>query len=266
MHENLKFSIKLSESIKPFHDGTTFNPIEDKNRIADWQAIFSGYDYNTQYLIYTKFIGNKLTKDSFEVNKVQLFIQNYTGNETIGFINHKKPSAFFEETKFVNEDPKDPENDIRLPAGKKRRFKIKVGLQAFNNNLINDDVKKYNNEDSFVINNGDILEINTFFTPANPEASNIYDATNRNKSFYVDEKFMERIGEDIKITDSGAQKLLELNELGLISNEHLDAALAEKKEYFKTVISNTKKNTDSMKALFGRVYPCIPKNSIFYVD
>ena len=69
MHENLKYTVSLDESIKKYSENIISDPMEDKFRVADWQAIYSGFDYNTHYLIYAKFIGQKKRAVSLKLKR-----------------------------------------------------------------------------------------------------------------------------------------------------------------------------------------------------
>jgi len=253
MHENLKFSIILDKNIKEFESMSSiqnqFNNSAEKAKISDWQAIYSQNNYGTQYLIYCKFIGDKLTDTSFKIKKIQLFLQNYDGSISIGFNDY----VSFKELIMTSDDPDN--KDPRFKSKNRKKYKLTLGLEAFKieKNYI------YKNVD-IVINKGDLLSSESFFTPALTNLSLIYNQESINNSNFVDPEFMKRIGDDIFITETGYDKLLALNTLGLINN----------KELFNTgikidgeqTIETYKKN----KAILGRKYPCVPRNSIFYIQ
>jgi hypothetical protein len=263
MHENLKYTINLDKNIKKYSETSMPDPIEDKYRLADWQAIYSGFDYNTHYLIYAKFIGQKNKQSGeFEVEKTQLYIQNYDGPVSIGF-----NSKF---AKIMNSDcvpDSDPDHDIRLK--KRTRFKLGVCLEALKNNSNFECCVEHINPIS--IKEGDILDVTTLFTPANSTFTNIFNSNSINEASFVDEKFMKRIGSEIFITKEGEEDIINLYYLKIINKLQLENAgiqvpnininqIKDKNEFLNKLYIQI----ETIKFL-GRKFPCIPRGSVFQI-
>jgi hypothetical protein len=263
MHENLKYTINLDKNIKKYSETSMPDPIEDKYRLADWQAIYSGFDYNTHYLIYAKFIGQKNKQSGeFEVEKTQLYIQNYDGPVTIGF---NSKYAEIMNSGYVSDN--DPDHDIRLK--KRTRFKLGVCLEALKNNSNFECCVEHINPIS--IKEDDILDVTTLFTPANSTFTNIFNSSNINEAKFVDEKFMKRIGSDIFITDQGKSGIIDLYQLGILNKSQLENAgipvpkidsnqIKDKKQFLNKVLRQIEE-----KKFFGKTFPCIPRGSVFQI-
>lgn len=270
MHENLKYSVKLTDKIKPYINGTMINPVEDKFRLADWQAIYSGFDYSTHYLIYVKFIGKKQKDNSFKVDKTQVYIQNYDGAVSIGI--NPKFVKIIDDGKVTNT----PDVDIRYPE--RNRFVLFICLEAFNNK--NNFECCVDHVDPIIIKQNDILDVETSFSPANSTFTNIFNNESINEAKFVDEKFMKRLGSDVFITKNGEKQLNILYDLSIISEEdlrHTGLRIPEKTTERNAVENETtekgvakrekehfRKSFEKIKLLtLGRVHPCIPRGSIF---
>lgn len=249
MHENLKYTFRLDESIKAFEtfDGKNPNDINDKAEIADWQPIYANNHYGTQYFIYAKLIGQPVN-EGFQVNKTQIYLQNYSGCVSIGlngYAAHQNQHPL---------DSADPDNDPRFPT--RSRHKLTIGLEGLKMDSIVDTLSLA----PFVIKHGDVLMIQPIFTPAKPELSHIFEEERFHTSSFVDDLFMERMGDDIFISDTGASLLIDLYELNLVSRlDLLNAGINVNDETFMNKTANYKK-----VALLGKHYPCIPMYSICY--
>lgn len=254
MHENLKFNVTLDENIQDFEslDSITnqFDNVIEKAKISDWQSIYSENDYGTQYLIYAKFLGKKINNTSFKINKIQLFIQNYDGSITLGF--NKNFNFFFKPIELDHID-----NDPREKYKNRKKYLLGVALEAFkmedHNTNLDVDV---------IINEGDLLVTESFFTPAITNLSRIFEKDHIKKSNFVDPKFMKRIGDDIFITDEGYKKLHDLHGIGLITEKQFLGTgfhLMDNESIEKV------KNLPNKLLITGRKYPCIPRNSIFSI-
>jgi hypothetical protein len=246
MHEHLKYSIKLNENFKayvrPSARPNQMNSTEIREIESDWQSIYAGNDYGTHYLIYAKFIGKKLPKKGYQLNRVQIYLQNYSGNISIGLTEH----VFFECLNRVDDDYEDPERDPRYPG--RRRFQLTVGMQGFkSDSYFNSNVECLG--ESIVINSNDILYVEPFFLPIENDLTEIFNPCNRRNAKFIDEKFLERIGEDIIVSPIGKDRLRMLNEMGFIDDDKLELIEIDKRPNFERK---------------GKEYPCTPRNSIFY--
>jgi len=251
MHENLKFTLKLDENISKFDKfkGKDPNSKEDRAEISDWQAIYASNQYGTHFLIYAKFIGKK-DKSIFKVETIQLYLQNYSGPVTIGFV----PHASIEEIPIKDEDP---DNDPRFEARKK--YFLQVSLKAH---------CKENRTHSFIpktpieLTDNSIIMTSPVYVPINPAISKIFDPENRENSLFVDELFMERMGSNIIISEIGKIRLLELYYLNkdIVTKENLknagiDVDLNSTQQFTDSPLSNYELNIASART---PRYPCIP--------
>lgn len=238
MHENIKFTVKLSQAIAPIKknelirlEPIDFSPKDDsepneiqidlKNQISDWQPIMSDIKYGTHHTLYAKFQGTKKQMDSedyFELQGIQLYLQNFTGPISIGFNDAK--IQIKEEELVVNSR----DLDIRFP--KRKQFILSVGLAGLANHLddflrIDEDefrradLPKEDNklfEHPLMLRDGDTLHVDAWFSPAAPAITRIYDGRNALKDTpIVDEIFMERLGEDVVVSKIGLVKLKWIN-------------------------------------------------------
>ncbi len=201
MHENLKYNLKLDEGIAAFETlNISESPTnEEKAQIADWQPIFSETNYGTHYLIYAKFLGKKIDKDEFQVNKVQLYLQNFSGGVTIGLTGKVD---FFQSAK----DASDPDyNDPRYPN--RQKYKIQIGLQGMTTNHV---LEHFQPQTDIVLKTGDIVQAEAFFIPVDSGISKIFDPDDMTNCCFVDEIFMERNGDEIFVTSIGETRLRDL--------------------------------------------------------
>ncbi|WP_299210290.1 hypothetical protein [uncultured Dokdonia sp.] len=242
MHENIKHTLSLNENIVAKSDDTDIfsKDLKHKSEVADWQSIYADLVYGTHFFIYAKFIGSS-RENYFNVNKIQLYLQNYTGPVSIGF------TGYFDIDVISNIDSKDPDKDNRFPD--RNKIMIEVGLQGFNmeKNFIeidNLDIDIYH---------WDVLVTESVFIPIKSELTKIYDIVNIKKASYVDEIFMERMGEDIQISTLGKQNLSKLVNRQLISNTQLKSTGAD--------LNLNKTSDDSTPKGFD--IPCKPRNTYF---
>lgn len=157
MHQELTFTCNLNEPEK-------------------WQPICSEVKYGTHYLIYAKFTA-KEKKGKCEVEKIDLWLQNYTGAVTMGIANASIPewgttrdgaSEMFILTVKVKALLFNPGFEIKVPKGK------------------------------LVLGKKDELETNVFVVKNdNPVLLDNTNRDTRNRAIFVDEEFYIRDGEDI---------------------------------------------------------------------
>jgi hypothetical protein len=249
MHENLKYTLKLDENIKEFEQFEDKKP-QDKNdraEISDWQAIFAGNNYGTHYLIYARFLGKKVgTK--FKVSKIQLYIQNYSGQVSVGFVDHDD----------IEEIPigiKDPDTDPRFPNRKK--FKLSLAVQGLNSKKITHSFKPKNIE----LSTSDIIMTDTFVVPIDSDISKIYSKKKRASSSFVDEMFMGRMGSNVFVTETGKDELFRIHLLNkkLVTEKNLKDAGVDEKSYKNFT---AKPITSKFSIVDTPRYPCIPIYSI----
>ena len=261
MHENIKYTVRLSEETKPYEpDRTVFpTPKDRKDSVADWQSIYAAIDHDTHYFIYAKYIG-ELDDSSglFKVNIAQFYLQNYSGGVTIGIakaeMDHTpyKDYTGLDESQLPDEE-KDPDNDqLRYP--KRKKFYTKFTLNSFNNkNFVEIKDPKVRDPKSgehkpLIIKKGDLLQASSQFNPAPNHISRIFESHEEMQgALYVDEHYQEREGDWIGLSSQGVANLFDLG----IQDQATSLANA-----MSTIgVSNQPK---------GRPHPCKPENSIFY--
>ncbi|WP_340157370.1 hypothetical protein [uncultured Maribacter sp.] len=251
MHENLKFTLKLDEKISKFDKfkGKDPNSKEDRAEISDWQAIYASNQYGTHFLIYAKFIGKK-ENSIFKVETIQLYLQNYSGPVTIGFV----PHASIEEIPIKDEDP-----DIDPRFEKRKKYFLQVSLKAV---CRKQPTYSFNPKTSIELSDNSIIMTSPIYVPANPNLTKIFDPENRKDSLFVDEMFMERMGSNIIISEIGKTRLLELYYLneGFVTKENLkdagiDVDLNSTQQFTDSPFSNYELNIASART---PRYPCIP--------
>jgi hypothetical protein len=245
MHENIKYTAVLDKKIKPVKNNKDLSidtSIPSKEELADWQCIFADYVYGTHFFVYAKFIGTN-SGSSFEVTKIQLYLQNYSGPVSLGF------------TSFINMSEmtmprEDPDNDDRPPT--KKKYSLEFGLRGMNmgNNFIELDT-------SLLLNDHDIIVSEPIFSPINNSVTKIFDSLNHNLADYVDELFMARVGEDIVITEEGRARIEKLVAFGHFNGdeEKINDLLAKTKA--------NKINSGNLSVLENKniKWPCKPRNS-----
>ena len=262
MHENIKFTVRLSDKIKPLSDPAHLKLEKDdineeiKFSIADWQSVFSDVKYGTHFFVYGKFIGSKVA-EGFKISKIQLYLQNYTGSVTIGFDGAPrfKKSIIFEGD-ASSDEPENPDVDkLRYPD--RTKYLLSLRLRGLNTNNLVENVSDFPND--LIIKDGDILETQINFNPVDPQLSRIYDSAEVMRDTpFVDELFMERVGEDVVVSESGIKGLLKL---GLFN----DAASLVERGVTATTTENSKVviKEDVPK---GISFACKPVNTIFHFD
>lgn len=249
MHENLKYTLKLDENIKEFKEFEGKDPSKKKDRaeISDWQAIYAGNSYGTHYLVYARFIGKK-DNCKFKVEKIQLYIQNYSGKVSIGFVEHDN----------IEEIPigvNDPDIDPRFPDRKK--FKLDLAVQGLNSKKITHSFEPK----GIVLSTSDIIMTDIFVAPIDSDISKIYDKKNRAKSVYVDELFMGRMGSNVFVTEAGKDELFRIHLLNnkIVTEKNLKQADVDKDEYKNHQYNHI---TSNFSIVDTPRYPCIPIYSI----
>lgn len=301
MHENIKFTICLSSETVgiaeneialvrtyPMKDptvGSRYTPVDRaiKQKIGDWQPIYSDVDYGTDHTIFAKFIGttghqevdDPSEKDSkrkrkipgFLIHEIQLYLQCWKGPVSLGF-NHQK--ALIEAP--MRREPDDEDGDTRFPE--RDEHNIIIGLEglksSLSDNFMVDPTKFYlenkkgyehlSEKNALFIKSGDTLVVNTWFSPARPCFSKIFETPSEIKnSPFVDQKFMKRLGDDIGVTAKGYLELERIrDEYEMITQDQLDAAHANRIERIDKM---TLKQSD------GRAFPrpCEDRNSRFVI-
>lgn len=257
MHENIKYTVRLTDKIVSYNNRTSLRTRNNDlvSQIKNWQSIFADVSYNTHYHIYAKFIGKRGKKEGFDLNKIQLYIQNYTGMISIGYNGYYK----FKLSKI--EDPADEDYREKNITGRYRqRVVLTIGTEAFQiENQIISDSKYCKNK---TIYEGDVLTTDVIFTPANPDLSKIYNKDNFHESEFVDEKFMERSGDQVRISVSGEAKLRDLEMRGIISELDLKNAGINK----NSDESNNKLNLFYDIERKGFKVKCKPINTYFTIE
>lgn len=269
MHENLKYTIRLDQKIKEFisFDALRQNTIQAKEQIGDWQPVYCDIKYGTHYFLYAKFIGAK-DGDEFVLEKIQLYIQNYSGPVSIGF------NGYINLEPLEEMDNEDPDRDPRYKN--RTKYYLNIGLEGLKmENKTQDYPKKDVEKLNVRLKQGDILVTQPFFSPVDPNLSQIYNSNNLNNSNFVDEIFMERVGEDIIITEEGQDALTLLYHLDLVSEENLSAAgIMMDSEHVKAKLSDFKMYEESSGITFHKAYgeskgitfACRPENSFFQIN
>ena len=242
MHENIKYTLTLDKSIKPLaKPGDLQDPQNaDRASVGDWQCIFGEYLYSTHFFVYAKLLGTNKGNE-FHVNRVQLYLQNYKGSVSMGFTNDL-------EIHPVPIDPQDPENDDRHPG--KTRYEISFGLKGFNkkNNFVEVSLKN-----PLKLKDYDVIKAKPIYSPISSTISRIFEDDINNTDF-VDELFMERIGEDVIISDEGRYRLRMLKAYGY------DKQSLKLLDNSKISLVTKKANNYSEEK--GLLFPCQPFNTM----
>ncbi len=248
MHENIKYTLSLDEKIEPLRSREDLkNPAAaPRGSVGDWQSIFAETIQHTHFFVYAKLIGKK-EGETFRVKKIQLFVQNYKGSVTYGFTGLDDLDI-----KQVTIDANDPEHDPRHPNKTKYELSFGVGALRSSINCVEKDV-------DVVFKNYDIIQATPIFSPAENEISQIFeDDDKRRNTNYADPLFMQRVGEDVKITDEGYARLELLGESGF------DNAI-------QSQVSNLLSHKNTIKSLteiefLGLKYPCQPRNTMIKIQ
>lgn len=257
MHENIKYTINLSEETVPFDSFDDLEPaatdLEAKKRIGDWQCLFSDHRYGTQYMVYGKFIGN-MVSGGFHASQLQLYLQNYSGAVSMGFHLSKYTTIISETVGFGDHD-----YDPRYPN--RKRYKLRFALQGMVDskdrwlipNAINDEL---------IIRSGDVLESQAVLTPIDPSLTKIFEGEEAMKTAaFVDPEFMDRLGEDVFVTLDNMERLYDLN------NENPDLVPStDLIRGFGIDPAENVKALDTLTSIKGRPNPCIPVFSIFKIS
>ncbi len=213
MHENLKYTVRLDSSITECAD------IKDTESlgIKDWQPIFADQEYGTFYFLYAKLLGEKEEDgNSFTVQKIQLYLQNFEGEVTIGL----KGKAYFysQELDFADVDP-------RYPG--RKQYGLFIILQGFNNTITTvaqSDIVFPNADQGWTenpeINNGDVLVTRVFFQPIDPS---LRLSPNTANPLVLDRLFQARDGDSIvEIERQSREEIDKLHKCGIISQQDYD--------------------------------------------
>ncbi|MEM7550464.1 MAG: hypothetical protein AAF363_12350 [Bacteroidota bacterium] len=298
MHENIKFTVRLDQSIIPLESSSqvhqlnnlheekeeTFDSINAKSQMADWQAVFQGVRYGTEHIIYAKFCGASSNQNDsnpvFTVETIQLYIQNYRGPVTIGFNSAKVligEETFLKEESDEDNDLKD--SDPRYPD--RKQYTLKIGLEGLKDkpdDFFVLDKSRFSFEEcsygkQLQLKNGDTLRVQTWFSPTNPDFTRIFtDLQSLKSTPFVDKIFMDRYGEDVFVTKRGFRKLKEINSFdkGIVSDEDLKKA---KENVIASILNDLdEQNSESQdyndemidKRITGAFRPCAAVYSFFY--
>jgi hypothetical protein len=246
MHENLKYTLKLDKNIEPFVSFKNKDPKNpnDRAEISDWQAIYADNKYGTHYLLYAKFLGEN-TEEGFEVEKIQIYVQNYRGFVSIGLGEYATIAE-------MTIDEHDPDRDNRYPDRKK--YYLQVALKGINKSKSTYSFKP----EKLILKDGDIIMTQPIFIPIESTLTKIFDKEDMKNSDFLDELFMARLGSDVFITAEGIDRLNELFALGLVDKvdvDQIDDNSKEKVKYSSSAVKNY-----ALK--FTRPYPCIPIYSV----
>jgi|GEM_PF-6996236 len=220
MHENLKYTVRLTKDIEACSDISDVKSIG----IKDWQPIFADKEYETFYFLYAKFIGEKQDeKDSFEVQKIQLYLQNFEGDVTIGLTG--KAYFFPQDLDFADHDSRFPE---------RKQYGLFIILQGFNTKIttVSDHDLVFPKEGSWSskpkIKTGDVLVTRVFFQPI---PLNLRDASDNKLPCVLDKLFQVRDGDSIGYIERQDRADLEwLRKEGIMSEKDYDAIFSDLKE------------------------------------
>ncbi|WP_116771540.1 hypothetical protein [Maribacter litoralis] len=242
MHENLKYTIRLTKDIKTCSNIKNINSLE----IKDWQPIFADKEYDSFYFIYAKFIGEREeNNDSFSIQRIQLYVQNYEGDITIGLTG----KAY-----FYQEDLDVVDCDSRYKE--RKQYGLFIILQGFNANLstvIENDIifpieGKWTSTPK--INTGDILVTRIYFQPI---SLHLRDTSDNKTPVVLDRLFQARDGDSI--IDIERQDRLDIENLknkGVI--DHLD---------YEEIFKDLKKESFVLQGVRRR---CSPIISFFTIE
>ncbi len=269
MHENIKYSIVLDSSTQELISVAQIRDQGPKARISYWQSVLSNNAYDTHHFAYGKFIGTQ-QNDGFHLNLIQLFMENYTGNFTIGF------NGFVD---MVEIELHESDYDERYPNRKK--YLLIMGMEAMKENLEDRVIMDFS-PNNVILHDGDLMIATSFYTPFKPEISKIYSGNEAMKSVgIIDEMFMERIGSDIRITYEGKAMLRLLHNIvpDIITADNLRSVVDPDSTKTMSELNKVEdfimlKNSNYGQGIHndfpfiqtktGISYPCIPTNSIFY--
>uniref|UniRef100_UPI0035BE9A8E hypothetical protein n=1 Tax=Gilvibacter sp. TaxID=2729997 RepID=UPI0035BE9A8E len=159
MHENLKYHISLSKEVSEFDGFLDENPRTNRdyrNSLSGWDPIYAATHYGTEYFIYAKFIGS-YSEGKKNIEKIQLYLQNYSGAVTLGF----QGTAKLIRRKMEENDP-----DINLEKNPNNiKYNLVVVLEAFNYQKYSTEITIFQ-DGSPVIEEGELMEVTPVFYPA----------------------------------------------------------------------------------------------------
>ncbi|MAN59962.1 MAG: hypothetical protein CMC08_09035 [Flavobacteriaceae bacterium] len=188
-HENLRFNLHLSENKSPSTTPLSFGPI------------YSDTKYGSHYGLFANVQGRKLGGTAFEVSKIELFLQNYTGSVTIG-ISHILGIHVSEAIPADYKTRKEGGRFVQL-------FVCLQGLStAFGKSVTL-------SENELVLTEANLLEVIIVFEPVANQFSMIDEPIEkRNASaLFADPEYLERDGEDIFEIPAKADFRAQLNDL-----------------------------------------------------
>ncbi|WP_396636461.1 hypothetical protein [Maribacter sp. R77961] len=242
MHENLKYTVRLTEKIKACADIKQANSIG----IKDWQPIFADKEYDTFYFLYAKFIGKKDEDgECFNLNKIQFYLQNFEGEVTIGLTG----KAYFYEQEL---DPAD--HDTRYEG--RKQYGLFIILQGFNSSLtsVKENDLVFPNKGLWSskpkINSGDVLVTRVYFRPIPLHLRNTSDNQN---PIVLDRLFQARDGDSV--ADIERQDRSDLKEL-------VDRKIMKQEDY-EEIFKDLKREALDLRGVRRR---CSPIISFFTVE
>ncbi len=248
MHENIKYTVALDKNTKALSDRSLLgkNTKGPKDEKADWQCIYGGKAYGTEFFVYAKFLGSP-EGDAFRLKKIQLYLQNYSGPVSMGF------TGFMNFESFTMSDD-DPDIDERNPNYKKK-YSLEFGVRGMNmeNNFDCQDV------DILLLDN-DIMMAEPIFSPIDEKFTRIFQEE-KHKADYVDELFMVRVGEDIVISPEGRSRLQRLYNYGYETSYNDKIA-----EVLEDAVNNELNIPDQKSVEDKNIkWPCRPINTKFRI-
>ena len=245
MHENIKYTVVLDETISPIiksKDTSIDTSNYAKEELANWQCVYGDIAYGTHFYVYAKFIGVQ-NGANFNVTKIQLYLQNYSGPVSLGFTN-------FININEVDMLHGDPDQDEDIPN--KKKYYLEFGLRGMNmgNNFIQLDK-------NITLNDHDIIVSEPMFSPIRSSLTKIFDSAQHRLADYVDELFMTRVGEDIVITEEGKARLEKLNRYQHFDEHENELISLLENEKLKDIAQRDLSEIESKNIK----WPCKPRNA-----
>ncbi len=191
-HENLRFNLILRRSTTAtFGTSSSLNPIYSDQAYGTHYGLFGDFKTNpSSEENYTTIIGpdgEEVEKPCFDVKKIAIILQNYTGSVSIGV------------TKILGVHIKEAPEEFKVNNfSTGRLIQLYVSLQALSNKY-DADIDLEANGKSLVLIEGDMLEVIVAYNAVKNEYSGIDDPERNKNALFVDEKYMWRDGEEVLV-------------------------------------------------------------------
>ncbi len=240
-HENLRFNLILRNGNTPTSNSqSSYNPIYTDQYYGTHFGLFADFKPKDTNEVYNK---------EFEVGKIAMKLQNYSGAVTLGI------------SSIISLEIKDAEEEfIVKDFSTGRLIELSVCLQALNNSF-EKSVDLAQEQKSFTFKEGDILNVKVFIKPIDSELSGIDDENRNTNSLFVDENYMIRDGEEINVLDKNdlrdAIKTMESTGFSIIPKD-TSSFTSEK-------IDSINRLKDILEILGGADRRCKLRNSDIYI-